>query len=35
MLGPDTAYSKKKENNTSGGSKDMKEIINAITNKVM
>jgi len=35
MLGPDTAYSKKKENNTNGGSKDINEIINAIRNKVI
>tara|TARA_S200000501_G_C20598730_1_gene644906 strand:+ start:569 stop:715 length:147 start_codon:yes stop_codon:yes gene_type:complete len=33
MLGPDDAYNMKNENNTKGGSKEMKEITRAITNK--
>ncbi len=33
MLGPDDAYNIKNENSTKGGSKEINDIINAITNK--
>ncbi len=32
MLGPDDAYNTKNENNTKGGSKEIKEIISEIIN---
>ena len=34
MDGPDNAYSKKNENRTNGGSKEINDKIKAITNRV-